>query len=291
MAKEARNRMIERLRRGEPVFGGTMHCGDIAGARSYGDSDLDYLMVDLEHEGFDMPKLGDTLQWMVSRRRMAATGELFPSPTPIVRLPHHGNERIIWIASQALDYGALGIVLPYTESAEDLAHMVEAMRYAKKERDGSFSGERRVWPKLAMRYWGYDKFEGYRDMADLYPLNPEGELALIAIVATPKALENLEEIASVPGLSGMMFGAKHAFHAFAKTGKIDLEDPDLVEFRTRMLKACLKNGISAGTSLAATPPKGAGGKGTVDVPFLKRRIGEGFRIFLTQGTSRPDLRD
>jgi 4-hydroxy-2-oxoheptanedioate aldolase len=248
-------------------------------------------MVDLEHDGFDMPKLGDTFQWMLSRRRMAAAGETFPSPTPIVRLPHHGSERISWIASQALDYGALGIVLPYTETAEDLAHMVEAMRYARREAEGRIVGERRVWPKLAMRYWGYSKFEEYRDMADLWPANPSGELALIAIVATPKALANLEEIAAVPGLSAMMFGAKHAWHAFAKSGKIDLEDPELVAFRDRMLAACRKNGIAAGTSLSATPPKGAGGKGAVDTAFLQRRIDEGFRVFLTQGGSRPDFRD
>jgi 2-keto-3-deoxy-L-rhamnonate aldolase RhmA len=52
------------------------------------------------------------------------------------------------------DYGALGIVLPYTETAEDLAHMVEAMRYARREAKGCVVGERRVWPKLAMRCWG-----------------------------------------------------------------------------------------------------------------------------------------
>jgi 4-hydroxy-2-oxoheptanedioate aldolase len=281
--------MIEMLRKDQPVFGGALHVGDIHGARAAGDSNLDFMMVDLEHEGFDLPKLGDTLQWMISRRRMAEAGDMFPSPTPIVRLPHHGSERISWIASQALDYGALGIILPYTETAEDLAHVVATMRYARKERDGTFVGERRVWPKLAMRYWGYGKFEEYRDAADLWPLSPTGELALIAIVATPKAFENLEEIAAVPGLSAMMFGAKHAWHAFAKTGKIDLEDSDLVRFRDRMLAVCKKNGIAVGTSLAATPPKGAGGKGTVDDSFLRRRIEEGFRVFLTQGGNRPDL--
>jgi 4-hydroxy-2-oxoheptanedioate aldolase len=284
-----RNRMIEMLRIDKPVFGGAFSCGDISAARTYGDSNLDFVLLDLEHEGFDMPKLGDTMQWMVSRRRMAATGEMFPSPTPLVRLPHHGNERVRWIASQVLDYGALGLILPYAESAEDVADLVQAMRYARKEIDGAITGERRVWPKLAMRYWGYSKFEEYREMADLWPLNPSGELALIVIVATPKALDNLEEIAAVPGVSAMMFGAKHAWHAFAKTGKIDLEDPELVNFRDRMLAACKKNGIAAGTSLSATPPKGAGGKGAVDTSFLQRRIDEGFRVFLTQGGSRPEL--
>ncbi|WP_417725682.1 aldolase/citrate lyase family protein [Salipiger sp.] len=284
----SRNRLIELLRSGKPAFGGSLHCGDIAGARAMGDSTFDFTMVDLEHEGFDLPKLGDTLQWMQSRRRMAATGNMFASPTPIVRLPHHGSERVRWIASQALDYGALGLLLPYAESADDVADLVSAMRYARRDAEGRISGERRVWPKLAMRYWGYSKFEEYRDMADLWPVNPDGELALIAIVATPKALENIDEIASVPGLSGMMFGAKHAWHAFAKEGTIDLEDPELVEFRTRMLAACQRNGIAAGTSLSARPPKGAGGKGFVDMPYLRRRIDEGFRVFLTQGDGRPE---
>lgn len=284
-----RNRMIERLKSGEPVFGSTVQCGDTFGARTAGDSNLDYMLVDLEHEGFDMPKLSDTLQWMQSRRRMVETGHFFPSPAPLVRLPHHGSEHVGWIAAQALDIGALGIILPYVESADDLLHLVETMRYARKDAEGRISGERRVWPKAAMRYLGYSKFEEYRAMADLWPANPDGELALIAIVATPKAYDRLEEIAAVPGLSAMMFGAKHAFHAFAKTGKIDLEDPDLVEFRNRMLAACKANGIAAGTSLSATPPKGAGGKGAVDADFLKRRIEEGFRVFLTQGGSRPDL--
>lgn len=286
-----RNHLIHRLKSGQPAFGGALHVGDIHGARAAGDSDLDYMLVDLEHEGFDMPKLGDTLQWLQSRRRMVETGEFFPSPTPIVRLPHHGNERTHWIAAQALDYGALGLILPYAESGEDVASLAETMRYARKGADGAITGERRVWPKLAMRYWGYSKFEEYRAMADLYPAAPEGELALIAIVATPKAYDRLEEIAAAPGLTGMMFGAKHAWHAFAKAGKIDLEDADLVAFRNRMLAACKANGIAAGTSLSATPPKGAGGKGAVDLPFLKRRIDEGFGVFLTQGGSRPALED
>jgi 4-hydroxy-2-oxoheptanedioate aldolase len=286
-----RNKLIQRLKAGRPAFGGALSCGDIHGARAAGDSNLDFMMVDLEHEGFDLPRLGDTLQWMQSRRRMNATGEIFASPTPLVRLPHHGSERVQWIAAQALDYGALGLILPYAESAEDVAHLAETMRYARKDAQGVIRGERRVWPKLAMRYWGYSKFEEYRDMANLWPAEPQGELALIAIVATPKAYDQLESIAAVPGLSGMMFGAKHAWHAFAKSGAINLEDADLAAFRNRMLAACKANGIAAGTSLSATPPKGAGGKGAVDLPFLKRRIEEGFGVFLTQGGSRPIFED
>jgi len=283
-----RNKVVELLRNDKPAFGGHIQCGDLAAARTAGDSTFDYIMVDLEHEGFDMPALGNTFQWMLSRRRMAATGSIFPSPTPIVRLPHHGSERTAWIASQALDQGALGLILPYTETAADVEFMVDTMRYSQRQGD-KLIGERRVWPKAAMRYWGHSSFDEYREMADLWPLAPKGELVLIAIVATEKALRNIEEITAVPGLSGIMFGAKHAWHALGRTGKCDLEDPQLVDFRNRVLAACKKNGIAAGTSLSAAPPKGAGGKGAVDMPFLQRRIDEGFRLFLSQGGGRPEL--
>ena len=126
-------------------------------------------------------------------------------------------------------------------------------------------------------------------MADPWPLNPDGQLILIAIVATPTGMKNIREITSVPGLSGIMFGAKHAWHAFGREGKIDLEDPQLVEFRNKVLEACKANGVAPGTSLSAKPPKGAGEGAFVDNPFLDRRLEEGFRVFLTQGSGRPKL--
>ncbi|MFE7416829.1 aldolase/citrate lyase family protein [Rhodococcus sp. NPDC057529] len=271
----------------KPAFGGSLHSGDISRARALADSTFDFVMVDLEHEGFDLPRLGDTLQWLISRRQMAKAGSLFPSPTPIVRLPHTLGERTMWIASQALDYGALGLILPYTEHAEDVEMMVRALRYPRREADGGVVGERRVWPKLASRYWGCADYDEYFDMADFWPLSEQGEIVLIAMVATPTALENIEEIASVPGLSGILFGAKHAWSALGRRGKTDLDDPDLVHFRSSVLAACQKNDIVAGTSLSGSAPVLGGG--TVNVPYLERRIDEGFGFFLTQGNGRPEL--
>jgi 4-hydroxy-2-oxoheptanedioate aldolase len=283
----SRSRLVELLARDEPAFGGLIHAGDISGARKMGDSTFDYVLVDMEHEGFDMPRLGDTLQWLMSRRRMEKFGSLYPSPTPIVRLPHTASDGALWIASQALDYGALGIVLPYTETAEQVERMVRGLRYPRQQDDGSLYGERRVWPKAAMRYWGCSTFEEYLEVADLWPVAPAGECVLIAMVATPEALRNIDEIAAVPGLSGILFGAKHAWSALGRWGPIDLDHPDLAHFRNSVLKACQRNGIAAGSSLSAIPPGQSAG--TVDHDFMLRRIDEGFRFFLTQGTGRPDI--
>ena len=281
-----RNALIQRLANGEPAFGNVVHAGDISGARKMGDSTFDFAIVDLEHEGFDLTALGDTLQWLMSRRQMRKSGSVFTSPTPIVRLPHTAGHRTTWIAAQALDYGALGIVLPYTEHPEEVEQMVRAMRYPREEK-GALVGERRVWPKAAMRYWGCADFDEYFEMADLWPLVDEGQIVLIAMVATPTAKQNIKRIAAVPGLSGILFGAKHAWSALGRRGKTDLDDPDLVEFRDSVLHACKDNGLVAGTSVSAVPFSGSGG--TVDHSFMQRRIDEGFRFFLTQGSGRPEI--
>ena len=283
-----RNKIIEVIEQGKPAFGGAFHAGEFAKARSYGDSDLDYVMVDLEHEG-EVGQLGDTFQWMLSRRRMIAEGNPFPSPTPIVRLPHHASERIRYIATQALDYGALGIVLPYTETAEDVEFMVETIRYPRKLDDGEIYGERRVWPKAAARYWGCEDYDEYFEMAEPWPLVDRGEVLLFAMVASQTALRNIDAIAAVPGLSGILYGAKHAWSALGRRGKTDLEDPELNHFRLTVLKACRNAGLVAGTSLSGKAP--GGGPGVVDVPFLRRAIDEGYQFFLTQHGSRPKYED
>jgi 4-hydroxy-2-oxoheptanedioate aldolase len=283
----ARTRLVRTLAEGRPVFGAAVPTGDLAAARRMGDSEFDFAMLDMEHEGFDFPKFGDTLQWLISRKRAAATGDVFAGPTPIIRLPHTAGDNVVWIAQQALDYGALGVVLPYTETAEQVEQLVRALRYPRVDADGTLSGERRVWPKAAIRYWGCSSFEEYRSFADVWPLNPDGEVFVMAMVATPLARENLDEIAAVPGLSGILFGAKHAWSAMGRWGTIDLEHPDLVEYREAVLAACLRNSIIPACSTTATPPSGTAA--AADEHFIQRRIDDGFRFFLTQASGRPEI--
>jgi 4-hydroxy-2-oxoheptanedioate aldolase len=283
----SRSRLVQLLASDQPAFGGAVQVGDLVGARRMGDSDFDFVMLDMEHEGFDFPKFGDTLQWLISRRKAVATDSMFAGPTPIVRLPHTAADSAVWIAQQALDYGALGVILPYTETPEQVERMVRALRYPYVDSDDELRGERRVWPKAAVRYWGCESFEDYREFADLWPVAPSGEIVLMAMVATPLARQNLEEIAAVPGLSGILFGAKHAWSAMGRRGKMDLEHPDLVAYRAAVLDACVRHGIVSGCSTTAIPPGGS--VGTIDKDFAQRRVQDGFRFFLTQGSAKPEL--
>src|SRR5438128_2310256 len=64
----------------------------------------------------------------------------------------------------------------------------------------------RGWgPSAAARYWGLTNAE-YAQRADVWPLNPDGELLAIAIIESREGVKNVEEILRVPGLGGVLIG-------------------------------------------------------------------------------------
>ena len=62
----------------------------------------------------------------------------------------------------------------------------------------------RGWgPGRASRYWGVTQGE-YYDKADVWPLNPDGELLAIAMIESGEAVGNIEAILRAPGLSAIL---------------------------------------------------------------------------------------
>ena len=46
-----------------------------------------------------------------------------------MRVPRNGREREDWLIKQMLDLGVYGIVFPMVETAEDVRHLLGAMRF------------------------------------------------------------------------------------------------------------------------------------------------------------------
>ena len=57
----------------------------------------------------------------------------------------------------------------------------------------------------AIRYWGLEPNE-YVTLADVWPLNPEGELMALIMIETPEMVHMIRDVLSVPGLSGVLVG-------------------------------------------------------------------------------------
>ena len=79
------------------------------------------------------------------------------------------------------------------ESADEVRHGLAAMRFVAN------SGSRSEDVGNAPGYWGISEAE-YRRKADLWPLNPEGELINWTIVESLEGLANVREIAAVEGV-------------------------------------------------------------------------------------------
>ncbi len=56
-----------------------------------------------------------------------------------------------------------------------------------------------------MRFWHVTEDE-YRERADLWPLNPQGELLAMIMIETPQAVKNINEILDVPGVGAIFIG-------------------------------------------------------------------------------------
>ena len=70
------NRIIQRLERGEVVFGGGMAAtGSPDDAMAFADMGYDFVIFEMEHEGFDFTGLRQSLQCADQRTRAVLHGE------------------------------------------------------------------------------------------------------------------------------------------------------------------------------------------------------------------------
>ena len=102
---------------------------------------------------------------------------------------------------EQLKTGISGIMFPHVESAEQLEAALAAMRFRSNggTRPNDDLGD-------APSRWGMTA-EEYRRKADLWPLNPEGELINWTIIESHEGLANVRDIAAVPGVGVLWPGA------------------------------------------------------------------------------------
>ena len=91
----------------------------------------DGIVFEMEHNPWDVRALRDCLQYMLNRRQIAHAASLAPAVTPMVRIPPNGDEKNQWLAKQALDLGAYGIVWPHVSTVEQAYNAVAACRYPR----------------------------------------------------------------------------------------------------------------------------------------------------------------
>jgi 4-hydroxy-2-oxoheptanedioate aldolase len=138
---------------------------------------------------------------------------MFGATRPLVlKIPKIDPDRAQAVAniSRELNAGAAGIMFVETESAEEVRAGLAAMRF--KSRGGTRPDEVGGAPA----HWGVSAQE-YRQKADLWPLNPDGELINWTIVESKEGLKHVREIAQVKGIGVLWPGAGTLRGVFSTT--------------------------------------------------------------------------
>ena len=269
------NKVIQLLEEGKPVFGtGLIWNGNFDEMMYFADSDYDMVMIEMEHEGLSFNNLRASLQFLLNRKRIANGGGLQADPTPVVRIPPNTRETNQWIIKQTLDTGVYGLILPHLDTVEGAMAAVQAARYPQVPGVADFEphGERGWWQRIAPRYWGLSAQE-YYDAADVWPLDPDGNILLMGIVEEPTGVQNLPDILrQVKGIGAVWAGPGDMSVAMGHRGNAG--HPEVQETLLRILGICKDAGVPCATGCTAA-----------EVPM---RLEQGFSIIITAPTRTAD---
>lgn len=206
----------------------------------------DGVIFESEHNPYDIRELRDGFQYMLSRRQIVEGATLAPAVTPLVRVPANGSERNEWMAKQALDIGAYGVVWPRVSTVEEAYTAVAACRYPRPRDRQPYepAGLRGDYPANAARYWGLTQQE-YYTRADVWPLAPAGEILVVIMCEDVTGIDNLPRILKeVPGIGVVLSGEGDLSQNLGYPRQS--EHPAVVEAMTAILRICREHGVVCG---------------------------------------------
>jgi 4-hydroxy-2-oxoheptanedioate aldolase len=201
------NGMIRAWEQGRPAFASFAQA-ERQVAIEVSAAPIDAVIFEMEHNAWDPNALQDSMQYLLNRKQILEAGSLAPVVTPIVRIPANGAEKSQWLAKQALDRGVFGVICPHVSTAEQAYSAVAACRYPRQKSAPHYEpkGARGDGPHTAGRYWGVSQQEYYA-RADVWPLNPQGEILVILMIESVAAVANLNDIlGQVPGVGAVLIG-------------------------------------------------------------------------------------
>jgi 2-keto-3-deoxy-L-rhamnonate aldolase RhmA len=202
---------------------------------------------------------------------LAAGGGIYEK-TPTLRLHHPMIVKTHKIAedpklaaeriSKQLNAGVSGLMFVEVESAEEVKAGLAAMRF--KSQGGTRPDD--VGDAPAM--WGLSE-KDYKAKADLWPLNPKGELINWTIVESIEGLKHVREIAAVKGIGVLWPGAGTLRGVFTKTDERNNRVFDGVAWEAaiqQVLAACKEFNVPCGYPANAND--------------IETRMKQGFSVFV-----------
>jgi 4-hydroxy-2-oxoheptanedioate aldolase len=207
-----RNPARERLAKGELALGvGLRQSRTVDIALAMASCGFDWLFIDLEHG--TMP-LDTAVQ--------IAVAALAAGITPLVRVP----ARQYTLATRALDGGALGIVMPHVDTADEARAVVDHLKYPPPGRRSVAGG---------MPYFGFRPVPVAEATGTF-----NAESLVVVMLETPQAIANAEAIAAVPGIDVLLVGTNDLAMEMGFPGALGRDE--IAGAYERVIAACRRHG-------------------------------------------------
>ncbi len=262
------NPAIEKLAHGQPIIGTQTDDMSLQNCHALSRIEYDYTYVDMEHGPLNLESLAFCLAAMADKAAVLKKGNAQPNVALFARFPPYGRDLDSndWIVKQALDIGLMGIIFNGVDNKEQMERLIRYMRYPqqKTSKYQQPPGLRGHSPGNAVFAWGVSTAE-YERRADVWPLNPDGDLLAIPMIETAEGLKNVDEIAAVPGVGAIFIGAGSDLSQYLG---VPQDSPVVEQARQTILAACKAHNVACGIT--------ALGKAEVD-----KRLKEGWKMIRT----------
>jgi len=175
----------------------------------------EFVIFDMEHSGWGI----DTIRMLVATTRAADT-------VPLVRVPATQSH----LLAAPLDTGAMGLMVPMVETAEQARLVVQAAKYPPIGRRGAAFG-------LA-----HDDYAAGDNVGKMASAN--AETLLIAQIETAAGVDAADAIAAVDGIDVLWIGHNDLTNSLGIPGQFD--HPDYRAAVARVHAACARHRKAAG---------------------------------------------
>lgn len=254
------NKMIELLEDNQPIYytGADPRLPGYEQGRALALTWADAINWEMEHGTFDLANLREFMRGLVDGGP-TRSGHRFP--TVIVSMPVLGYSEAYmyansWVIQQILSTGVNSLTLCHARDPKAIEVYVAAARYPfewpgvpRQPIEGMRGSGSQILPA---KMWGITQ-NSYLNIADVWPLNPRGEIILGAKIEDKHALVNTEYSLAVPGIGfaegggGDMQMSLLGLPFYADTGAPKRQDgeqhfaPVIQQAQDRVLAACKAN--------------------------------------------------
>jgi 4-hydroxy-2-oxoheptanedioate aldolase len=170
------NRMKQKLREGQPVFGGLLRTPEPSLVEVLGYAGYDYVVLDAEHGAHSFEALDSLI--------LSAYAS---NVTPIVRI----NGNAPGLIMRVLDLGAQGVLVPHIRNADDARRAVSAALYPP-------DGSRGIGPNRGSQFGAIPNDEYFKSINQ--------EVAVMLMMEEAGAVEAIDAITDVKGITALSIG-------------------------------------------------------------------------------------